>query len=77
MVEINQIYEGFKLISTGDILADRGQMPVEQLHACETDASFIQAFYPNSFRADRLVDYSPMCTAAGTWIATLLMLPFT
>ncbi|NOQ18973.1 MAG: hypothetical protein GQ571_03275 [Desulfobacterales bacterium] len=65
MIEINQKYEGFKLISTGDILAYRGQMPVEQLHACEVEASFIQAFYPNSFKADRVVDYSPMCTAAA------------
>jgi creatinine amidohydrolase len=65
MIEINQKYEGFKLISTGDILAYRGQMPVEQLHACEVEASFIQAFYPESFKADRVVDYSPMCTAAA------------
>jgi creatinine amidohydrolase/Fe(II)-dependent formamide hydrolase-like protein len=40
-------------------------MPVEQLHACEVEASFIQAFYPQSFKADRVVDYSPMCTAAA------------
>lgn len=65
MIEINQKYEGFKLISTGDILAYRGQMPVEQLHACEVESSFIQAFYPDSFKADRVVDYSPMCTAAA------------
>jgi creatinine amidohydrolase len=65
MIEINQKYEDFKLISTGDILAYRGQMPVEQLHACEVESSFIQAFYPQSFKADRVVDYSPMCTAAA------------
>jgi creatinine amidohydrolase len=65
MIEINQKYEGFKLISTGDILAYRGQMPVEQLHACEAEASFIQAFYPQSFKSDRVVDYSPMCSAAA------------
>ena len=40
-------------------------MPVEQLHACEAEASFIQAYYPNSFKADRVVDYSPMCTATA------------
>jgi len=65
MIEINEKYKGFKLISTGDILSYRGQMPVEQLHACEVEASFVQAYYPKSFKADRVVDYSPMCTAAA------------
>ena len=65
MIETNQKYKDFKLIATGDILAYRGQMPIENLHACEGEASFIQAFYPDSFKADRVVDYSPMCTAAA------------
>ena len=65
MIEINQKYDALKLISTGDILAYRGQMPVEQLHACEVEASFIQAFYPHSFKADRVVDHSPKCTASA------------
>ena len=65
MIEINQKYKDFKLIATGDILAYRGQMKIEHLHACEGESSFIQAFYPESFKADRVVDYSPMCTAAA------------
>lgn len=65
MIEINQKYKDFKLIATGDILSYRGQMPIEHLHACEGEASFIQAFYPDSFKADRVVDFSPMCTAAA------------
>lgn len=65
VIEINQKYKDFKLISTGDILAYRGQMPVEQLHACEEEASFIKAFYPDSFKGDRVVDYSPNCPASA------------
>jgi len=65
MIEINWKFDDFKLISNGDILAYRGQRPVEQLHACEAEASFIKAFYPESFKTDRLVDYSPNCTASA------------
>ena len=65
MIEINRKYDDFKLISNGDILAYRGQQPVEQLHACEVEASFLKAFYPESFKADRVVDYSPNCTASS------------
>jgi creatinine amidohydrolase/Fe(II)-dependent formamide hydrolase-like protein len=65
MIEINRKLDDFKLISNGDLLAYRGQQPVEQLHACEVEASFIKAFYPESFKADRLVDYTPNCSAAA------------
>jgi creatinine amidohydrolase len=65
MIEINQKFKNFKVISNADILAYRGQAPVEQLHACEVEASFIKAFYPESLKADRLVDYSPKCSAAA------------
>lgn len=44
MIEINQRYADLKMVSTGDILAYRGQAPVEQLHACEMEASFIKPF---------------------------------
>ena len=65
MIEINQGHDDFKLISTGDLLAYRGQARVEELHACEGEASFIQAFYPESFRADSVKDYSPQCPASA------------
>ena len=65
MIEINCKFEDFKVISNGDLLAYRGQAPVKQLHACEVEASFIKAFYPESFKADRLVDYTPNCSAAA------------
>jgi creatinine amidohydrolase len=65
MIEINRKFEDFKVISNGDLLAYRGQAPVEQLHACEVEASFIKAFYPESFKADRLLDYTPNCSAAA------------
>ncbi len=65
MIELNRKYDDFKLIATGDILAYRGQAPVEQLHACEGEASFIQAFYPESFKADCVTDHSPMCSASA------------
>ena len=65
MIEINRRYYDFKLIAVGDLLAYRGQAPVEQLHACEHEASFIKAFYPETFRADQVVDHSPMCPASA------------
>jgi creatinine amidohydrolase len=65
MVEINRCYDDFTLISVEDLLAYRGQLPVEQLHACENEASFIQAYYPEAFRAGEVVDYSPQCPAAA------------
>lgn len=65
MIEINRRHEAFRIISTGDILSYRGQVPVEQLHACESEASFIQAFYPECFKADRVVDFSPKCPASA------------
>jgi len=64
MIEINQKHGPFRVISTGDILSYRGQVPVEQLHASESESSFIQAFYPACFRADRVVDFSPQCPAS-------------
>jgi creatinine amidohydrolase len=65
MVEINQQYEDFTLISVDDLLVQRGQMPVEQLHACEHEASFIKTYYPDSFRPEEIVDYSPNCPASA------------
>ena len=65
MIEINRKLDDFKLISNGDFLAYRGQQPVEQLHACEGEASFIKAFYSESFKANHVVDYSPNCTASA------------
>lgn len=65
MIEINHKYDDFTIISTGDILAYRGQAPVEHLHANAGEAAAIQAFYPESFKADRVVDYSPKCTASA------------
>jgi creatinine amidohydrolase len=65
LIEINQRYRDFKIISTGDILGYRGQLPVERLHACESEASFIKAYYPDCFKADRVVDYSPKCPASA------------
>ena len=65
MIEINQKHGAFRVISTGDILSSRGQAPVEQLHASESEASFIRAFYPECFKADRVVDFSPQCPASA------------
>ena len=65
MIEINQKHGPFRVISTGDILSYRGQAPVEQLHASESESSFIQAFYPECFKADRAVDFSPQCPASA------------
>jgi creatinine amidohydrolase len=65
MIEINRRHEPFRIISTGDLLSYRGQASVEQLHACEAEASFIRAFYPECFRADRVVDFSPRCPASA------------
>jgi len=65
LIEIARSRPDFTVISTGDILSYRGQAPVEHLHADEGEASFIKAFYPETFRADRVVDYSPNCTASA------------
>ncbi|MBP1715876.1 MAG: Creatininase [Deltaproteobacteria bacterium] len=65
MIEINQKHGPFRIISTGDILSYRGQAIVEQLHASESEASFIRAFYPECFKADRVVDFSPQCPASA------------
>ncbi len=65
MVEINRRYEDFSLISVDDLLVQRGQLPVERLHACEHEASFIKAFYPHAFRPEKVVDYSPNCPASA------------
>jgi len=65
MIEINRKHGPFRIISTGDILSYRGQAAVEQLHASESEASFIRAFYPEGFRADRVLDFSPQCPASA------------
>jgi creatinine amidohydrolase len=65
MIEINQKHGPFRIISTEDLLSYRGQADVEQLHASESEASFIQAFYPDGYRAERVVDFSPRCPASA------------
>lgn len=65
LIELNHAHPDMTIITTGDILAYRGQAPVEHLHATIGDASFIRAFYPDSFKEDRVVDYSPMCPASA------------
>ncbi len=65
LIEINQKHAAFRMISTEDLLSYRGQANVEQLHASESEASFIRAFYPECFRADRVVDFSPQCPASA------------
>jgi creatinine amidohydrolase len=65
MIEINHQHGPFRIISTEDLLSYRGQADVEQLHASESEASFIQAFYPDCFRAERVVDFSPRCPASA------------
>jgi creatinine amidohydrolase len=65
MIEINQKHGPFRMISTEDLFSYRGQADVEQLHASESEASFIQAFYPDCFRAERVVDFSPRCPASA------------
>lgn len=58
-------YGDFRAITSGDILSYRGQADVEHLHASEGEAAFIKAFYPESFREDHVVDYSPNCPASA------------
>jgi creatinine amidohydrolase len=65
LIEINQKHGPFRVVSTEDILAYRGQAPVEELHASDSEASFIRAFYPDCFRADRVLDFSPKCPASA------------
>lgn len=65
LIELNRSHAGLKLISTGDTFAYRGQRPVEHLHADEGEAAFIKAFYPECFREEGVVDYSPLCPAAA------------
>ncbi len=65
MIELARRYGDLRIISTGDILAYRGQAPVEQLHAEEHEGSFIQAYYPKAWKADKMIDYSPNCPASA------------
>ncbi len=65
LIELNALYRDFKLISTEDILSYRGQAPMEEIHACGQEASFIKAFYPACFKEDRVVDFSPKCTTSA------------
>lgn len=65
IIELNRRYPDARLVTTGDSFAYRGQRPVEQLHACEGEASFIKAFYPDCLKEQELVDYSPQCPASA------------
>ncbi len=65
IIEISHTYRDMRIITTGDILAYRGQAPMEDLHAAAGDATFIRAFYPEAFKEDRVVDFSPMCPASA------------
>jgi creatinine amidohydrolase/Fe(II)-dependent formamide hydrolase-like protein len=64
IVDFCRAHPTFQLIATGDIFAYRGQAPVEHLHADAGEGSFVKAFYPKAFKAERAVDYSPFCTAS-------------
>jgi len=65
LIEINRRYDDFLLVADGDILSYRGQANVELLHASEGEGSFIKAFYPEAFKEENLVDYSPNCPASA------------
>ncbi len=65
IIEFNQAHPDFTLVANADILAYRGQAPVEHLHADEGEASFVRAFHPKAFKADKVVDFSPNCTASA------------
>ena len=64
VVEMNQARPELAVVSTGDIFAYRGQAAVEHLHADEGEGSFIKAFHPKAFKAEKAVDFSPNCTAS-------------
>ena len=65
MIEMNRLHEDLRVVSTGDILAYRGQAPVEQLHAEESEGSFLMAYYPEAIRREKMLDFSPKCTASA------------
>jgi len=65
MIELNRAYGDLTLISTGDILAYRGQAASADLHANEGEGSFVRAFHPKAFKAERVVDFTPNCTASA------------
>ena len=65
LIESARVRPELLMIATGDIFAYRGQAPAEQLHAEEGEGSFIKAFYPACFKADKVVDFSPNCTASA------------
>jgi len=65
IIEINRMFGDMKVVTTGDILSYRGQAPVEELHAAESDGSFVKGFYPEAFRDDKVVDFTPMCPASA------------
>ena len=65
LIELNRTFPDMKIVTTGDILAYRGQQPVENLHAAESDGSFVKGFYPEAFRDDKVVDFTPMCPASA------------
>lgn len=64
VIELNREYSDFTIIATEDWFTYRGQAPVEHLHADAGEGSFIKAFHPKAFKADRAVDFSPKCTAS-------------
>jgi creatinine amidohydrolase len=65
MIELNRAYPDMRVVSTGDILAYRGQAASADLHANAGEGSFIKAFYPKAFKAEAVVDFSPNCTASA------------
>ena len=64
VIELNQASTNFTIIATEDWFTYRGQAKVEHLHADAGEGSFVKAFYPSAFKADRVVDFSPNCPAS-------------
>jgi creatinine amidohydrolase len=65
IIELNHKYPDTTIVTTGDILAYRGQAAVEELHADSAEGSFVKAFYPEAFRGELAVDYTPDCPASA------------
>ncbi|MHC4715117.1 MAG: creatininase family protein, partial [Planctomycetota bacterium] len=50
MIELNHRLPDMTIVTTGDILAYRGQVAVEELHAGDSDGSFVKGYYPEAFK---------------------------
>jgi len=65
MIELNHRFPEMRLVTTGDILVYRGQAPVEELHAGDSDGSLVKGFYPDAFKDEEVVDFTPRCPASA------------